>query len=77
MTRAITRYEAIDDYTLEELRREYLGSDGQGRIRLLTELYAQTRPPFEIARLAGEDPDPRVRAWIARNGSLFGSTETS
>ncbi len=65
----LTRYRILDAYTLEELRREYEASDVTGRIRLLRNLYRGTdRLPYEFALRVVEDPNPQVRAWIARNG---------
>jgi hypothetical protein len=65
----LVRYAVIDRYTLEELRREYQGSDAKGRIHLLEKLYeSNSLPPFEIALLAVEDEHVEVRQWIARHG---------
>ncbi len=65
----LTRYGTLDAYTLEEVRREYEASDVTGRIRLLRKLYSETdRLPYEFALHVVEDPNPQVRAWIARNG---------
>jgi len=36
---ALSRYLVPDDYTLEELRREYQQTDAKGRIQLLKRLY--------------------------------------
>ena len=65
----LTRYGILDAYTLEEVGREYEASDVTGRIRLLRKLYRGTdRLPYEFALRVVEDPNPQVRAWIARNG---------
>jgi hypothetical protein len=53
---ALSRYAIADDYTLEELRREYQGSDIKGRIGILQKLYegsqrGEGRAPYEIALL--------------------------
>jgi len=71
MKKKLTRYDVIDAYTLEEVRREYEASDAKGRIDLLRRVYRTTKPSapaYEVALLAVEDPNPYVRAWIARNG---------
>jgi hypothetical protein len=73
---ALSRYQVIDAYTLEELRRQYNASDAQGRIRLLAKFRKtsderdskRVQLPFEIVRLAAEDNSAEVRQWIARNG---------
>lgn len=67
----LPRYDIIDAYTLEELRREYSVSDANGRIRLLQRLHKGGRiPPFQIALSAVEDPRVEVRQWMARLGYL-------
>ena len=73
----LPRYAIIDAYTLEELRREYTIADAKGRVSLLKKLYRQSsyRIPFEIARLAVEDPEVEVREWIARNGKYLDYSE--
>lgn len=66
---ALSRYQLIDAYTLEELQREYQNADAKGRIRLLKKFSRNDQvPPFEIVRLAREDPQVEVRQWIARHG---------
>ena len=62
-----SRYQVSDAYILEELKRDYQSSDVRGRIRLLKKLRF---PPYEIARMAVEDPHVEVRQWIARQGKL-------
>ncbi len=62
----LPKYDIIDSYTLEELKRKYQNSGAKGRIRLLKKLGMST--PYEIALMAVEDPDVEVRQWIARNG---------
>lgn len=65
----LSKYDIIDAYTLEELRRTYHASDSKGRIRLLQKFYrADKAAPFEIALLAVDDPHVEVRQWIARHG---------
>ena len=54
----------FDAFTLEELRRQYQSADARGRIALLQ----SDTLPFEIARLAVEDPNVEVRQWFARHG---------
>lgn len=67
----LSRYEIIDAYTLEELRREYNASDRNGRIRLLQRLHKGGKiPPFDVALSAVEDADVEVRQWMARHGHL-------
>ena len=70
------RYSFIDAYILEELRREYAASSSRERLRLLAKLKSH-HIPLEIALLAVEDPDARVRAWFAKNGAplQFGARE--
>src|SRR5205809_6954258 len=64
----LSRYQIIDAYTLEELRREYQASDTKGRVRLLRKLYKDRIPPYKIVLMAVEDQNVEVRQWIARNG---------
>lgn len=64
------RYSFIDAYILEELRREYAASSSRERLRLLAKLKSR-HIPLEIALLAVEDPDGRVRAWFAKNAATF------
>jgi len=72
---ALSRYTFLDAYTLEELRRNYEGSDARGRIQLLEKLYTDNKGiPFEIKALAIEDPQVAVRQWIAQHLS-FGEEE--
>lgn len=67
----LSRYDIIDAYTLEELRRTYHASDSKGRIRLLQKLHRDDRvAPFEIALMAVEDQHVEVRQWMARYGRL-------
>ena len=68
---ALPRYAYRDPYTLEELRREYQGSDWRGRIRLLRRLTRDVGVPSEITDLAIADQHVQVRQWIARFGVLF------
>lgn len=64
----LDRYQIIDSYTLEELKRKYTDGDTKDRIRLLRRLYSRTVLPFEIALMAVKDSNVEVRQWIARNG---------
>lgn len=68
---ALSRYQLIDAYTREELRREYQASNAKGRVRLLPGLYQEGVPPYEITLMAVEDPNVEVRQWIARNGKYL------
>jgi len=63
------RYAVIDEYTLAELRMKYESADTRGRIALLKLLSRHTPegPPYEIAVLAANDPDVRIRHWLATN----------
>ncbi len=74
---SLHRYQVLDAYTLEELKRLYQSSDKYGRIKLLKKLYREnihsTSPlfsniPYEINMLAVKDEFVEVRQWIARNG---------
>lgn len=57
----------VDEYALQQLRVDYLASSSRGRIRLLKRLQrTYWGVPSELARLAGEDSDSRVRAWYAK-----------
>ncbi len=56
---------APDEYELEGLRRRYQWSDAKGRIALLKEFAENAELPFELARLAVQDPEPEIRCWIA------------
>ena len=55
----------LDAFAVEELRRLYQSADVSGRIAVLQ---SDTTLPFEIARLAVEDPNVEVRQWFARHG---------
>lgn len=56
-----------DDYTIQQLRAEFLTATPQRRIALLDELVRSSyRVPTELARLAAEDSDSRVRGWCAQ-----------
>jgi len=73
----ISRYTFSDAYILEELRRTYQGSDTQGRIQLLQQLYRDDqRAPSEVALLAVEESDVEVRQWIARHGNYLDYRES-
>jgi hypothetical protein len=67
------RYTFADSYILEELQARYRSADRGGRIRLLSEVYADEnhQPPYEVASLAATDPDVEIRRWIARNGRFL------
>jgi hypothetical protein len=76
----LSRYEVMDAYTLEELRRKYQAANVLGRIELLAIFPkaddkdwcpAVSLPP-ELVRMAAEDDSVTVRQWIARNG-CFGN----
>jgi hypothetical protein len=54
----------LDAFAVEELRRLYQSVDARGRIALLQ----SDTLPFEIARLAVEDPNAEVRQFFARHG---------
>jgi len=63
------RYEMADDYTTEELTRNYERSTPENRMRLPESLYNEIyRPPYKLARLAVQDQNVEVREWIARHG---------
>ena len=66
---ALSRYSFIDEYTREELTREYASSDTTGRLRLLERLRDDV--PYEITERAASDPAVIVRQWIARHGTRF------
>ena len=69
---ALSRYQLIDAYTLEELRREYQNAGAKGRIRLLQKFHKNNQVlPSEIVRLAVEDPHVEVRQWLARHGKAL------
>jgi hypothetical protein len=68
---SLHRYDVLDAYTLEELRREYTRADAKGRTSLLKELQNRRNGiPFDIARMAVEDEQVEVRECIARHGQL-------
>lgn len=63
-----SRYSAIDEYTLEELVRQYAAATPPERIAIISDLYdAGVMPPFEIALRAVADESAQVRHWMARN----------
>ncbi len=65
-----SRYDVVDGYVLEELRREYEAADARGRILILRKLQKDDGSvPFEIAALATQDRNVQVRQWFARHGS--------
>lgn len=68
----------IDEYTVSKLTAEYEASGGPERLHLLKSFCVQDSldpalsgwgayPPFEIVKLAVEDPHLPVRIWIARH----------
>lgn len=68
MSTDFSRFSIIDEYTLEELRREYQSSAPKDRIALVAGLYQSgIIPPYDIARLAVEDQHVEVRQWLARH----------
>jgi hypothetical protein len=58
----------LDAFALEELRWGYRFANANQRVQLLKDLADDT--PFEIAKMAAEDPSAKVRAWFARNAKL-------
>ena len=66
---ALDRYSVPDAYTLLELQRRYETADTNGKIAFLEELKLRGPLPFEIELLAVEDPNVKVRQWIARHGN--------
>src|SRR5216683_5521764 len=75
----LSRYTVIDEYTLEELRREYRARDPHERIRLLSIFpkaddeydFGAALLPVEIVQMAAEDESAAVRQWIARHGRFL------
>jgi hypothetical protein len=69
----LTRYQWPDTYTTEELKREYIGRDERGRIRLLRWLARDgyLSVPHDVIALALQDEHVQVRQWIARNAPLW------
>jgi hypothetical protein len=66
----------VDHYALQQLRQRYLTSNERGRIGLLRKLQGKYwGVPTEIACLAVEDSDSRVRAWYAKHGEFRGQKE--
>ena len=66
----------VDQYALQEVRQRYLTSNSGGRLGLLKKLQRNYwGVPTEIARLAVEDSDSRVRAWYAKYGEFRGEKE--
>jgi len=70
---ALSRYAyiALDDYALEELRREYYSLRPKGRVRLLQRLARTGRLHEEMGELAVKDRNAVVRQWIARQAGLL------
>jgi hypothetical protein len=66
----LLRYKYADPYTLEELKREYVGSDWRGRVRLLRCHLRRGDLPHEIAETALKDAHVEVRQWWARHAPL-------
>jgi hypothetical protein len=71
--KALSRYAAIDEYTLGELRLKYEEADTRGRMALLKSLNRRSlledhvKIPYEIAALAASDESVEVRQWLALN----------
>jgi hypothetical protein len=65
----LPRYSVIDEYTRQELKREYANSDTAARLGLLERL--RKHVPYEIAEQAANDADVKIRQWIARHGTTF------
>ncbi len=68
-TECADRYAFSDEYAIQEMALLYRSANTQRRIELLADWngHAAYWMPFEIARLAVEDPDDGVRYWMARN----------
>lgn len=67
----LSRYAMPDAYVLQEMLLLYGAANSRKRIELLADWYKESnwsRLPFDLAKLAVEDPDQSVRHWIARNG---------
>lgn len=63
-----SRYSAIDEYTLEELIRQYVAATPRERVAMIAGLYeAGVMPPFEVALRAVADESTLVRQWMARH----------
>ncbi len=63
-----SRYSAIDEYTLQELIRQYSAATPPERIAIMATLYdAGVMPPYEVALRAVTDESALVRRWMARN----------
>jgi hypothetical protein len=76
---SLHRYDVLDAYTLEELRRKSTRADAKSRVLLLKELYEQKQGnpiSFEIARMAVEDEKVEVREWIALHGRSLDYSQT-
>jgi hypothetical protein len=76
---SLHRYDVLDAYTLEELRRKYTRANAKGRVSLLKELYEQKQDnpiAFEIARMAVEDENVEIREWIAVHGRFLDYRQT-
>lgn len=72
------RYSFINAYILEELRRDYTLGSFRERLHLPTKLNKR-HIPIEVALLAVEDSDARIRAWFAKNAweLQYGSRDDS
>jgi hypothetical protein len=68
---ALPRYAVEDEYVVQEMILLYKSANAQKRIELLSVWQGQSywRLPFEVAKLAVQDPDDSVRYWMARNAS--------
>ena len=76
---SLHRYDVLDAYTLEELRRKYTRAEAKGHVSLLKELYEENQGnpiAFEIARMAVEDETVEVREWIALHGRFLDYSQT-
>jgi hypothetical protein len=66
---ALNRYRILDAYTMNELTYEYKNSDFSGKIKLFKRLQKQEwHLPYEVALMAVQDQDVKVRIWIAKHG---------
>ena len=69
---AYKRYEYLDAYTGEELRRRYQSLGPKGRIHLMTRLSREGQLSHEVVQWAVEDQNAEVRMWACLHFS-FGS----
>jgi len=76
MTINANRYDAIDDYILNEIEQEYLHADRSEKLDILKKIYLSTNDirhsiPYKLAKLFIQEADGYILIWLAKHGANF------